>query len=110
MKDCIFCRIASGEIPADLIFNDDKVVAFRDISPQAPYHFLVIPREHFSSIQDIDDENLIGHMVAAGNQIAEDNNIKSFRYVINTGEEAGQSVFHVHLHLLGGRRMNWPPG
>jgi histidine triad (HIT) family protein len=110
MDDCIFCRISSGDIPADLIYSNEKIVAFRDIDPQAPFHILIIPREHFSTVKDIKNSSLLGDMIAAGNRIAEENQIKNFRYVINTGEEAGQTVFHVHLHLLGGRKMTWPPG
>lgn len=110
MGDCIFCKIGSGEIPSEFLYEDEKVVAFRDIDPQAPFHILIIPREHFTSIKDVKDESLTGHMFAIGNRIAEENNIDNFRYVINTGEEAGQTVFHLHLHLIGGRRMTWPPG
>ena len=111
MEDCIFCKIASGEINTDLIYEDEDVVAFRDINPQAPFHVLLIPRIHISSIkEEIKNKSLIGKMFLAGNQIAKKNGIEDFRYIINTGEQAGQTVFHLHLHLLGGRVMNWPPG
>ncbi|MEN8221700.1 MAG: histidine triad nucleotide-binding protein [Acidobacteriota bacterium] len=110
MNDCLFCKISSGEIPTEFLYEDDKVVAFRDIDPQGPFHILVIPKEHFTSIKDIKDESLIGHLFKTGNRIAAENKIENFRYIINTGEEAGQTVFHVHLHLIGGRRMTWPPG
>jgi len=110
MEDCIFCKIASGEISTELIYEDEEVVAFRDINPQAPFHVLIIPRIHISSVKETDDKSLIGHMFVAGNKIAEKNGIEDFRYIINTVEQAGQTVFHLHLHLLGGRVMNWPPG
>ena len=110
MGDCIFCKIANGEIDGDLVYEDDQVVAFRDINPQAPVHVQIIPRSHFVSIKEMDDEGLMGHLLTVGNSVAKKLGIDSFRYVINTGKEAGQAVFHVHLHLLGGRTMNWPPG
>ncbi len=110
MEDCIFCKIVSGEISTELIYEDEEVVAFRDINPQAPFHVLIIPRVHIPSAKEADDKSLIGKMFFAGNQIAEKNGIEDFRYIINTGEQAGQTVFHLHLHLLGGRVMNWPPG
>lgn len=110
MSDCIFCKIIAGEIPSEFVYEDDRVVAFRDIEPQGPFHFLIIPREHFISIKEMKDESLVGHLFKAGNRIADENNIEDFRYIINTGEEAGQTVFHVHLHLIGGRKMTWPPG
>ncbi len=110
MSDCLFCKISSGEIKSEFLFEDDKVVVFRDIDPQGPFHILIIPKEHYTSIKDVKDESLIGHMFYAGNRVAEENNVENFRYIINTGEEAGQTVFHVHLHLIGGRKMTWPPG
>lgn len=110
MSDCIFCKIARGEMGGDLVHEDDLVVAFRDINPQAPTHIQIIPRDHFVSIKEMGDENLIGHLFTVGNSIAEKLGLDSFRYVINTGGDAGQAVFHVHLHLLGGRKMTWPPG
>ncbi len=110
MNDCIFCRIISGEIPSEFLYEDEKVAAFRDIEPQAPFHILIIPKEHFTSIKDMKDESLIGYLFKTGNKIAAENKIENFRYIINTGEEAGQTVFHVHLHLIGGRKMTWPPG
>ena len=110
MSDCIFCMIGAGDIPAELLYEDEKVLAFRDVNPQGPFHILIIPRDHYPSIKEIRDECLIGQMFNAGNRIAEENKIKDFRYIINTGEDAGQTVFHVHLHLIGGRKMTWPPG
>ena len=110
MGDCIFCKIANGATGGDLVHEHDQVVAFRDINPQAPVHIQIIPRGHFASIKEMDDERLMGHLFAVGNSVAKKLGIESFRYVINTGKEAGQAVFHVHLHLLGGRTMTWPPG
>ncbi len=109
MSTCIFCDIAAGRMNADIVFQDETVVAFRDINPQAPIHVLVIPKRHYESIKAV-DETLIGHLVSVANQVAADLGIASFRYVINTGNQAGQTVFHLHLHLLGGRYMAWPPG
>lgn len=107
---CIFCRIARGEGSAAVLYEDDKVVAFRDINPQAPVHVLIIPREHYASVTEITDEALIGRLFTAGKRVAEKLAIKDYRLVINNGLGAGQSVFHLHLHLLGGRLMHWPPG
>jgi histidine triad (HIT) family protein len=110
MEECIFCKIVSREFNTEFVYEDDLVVAFRDIEPQAPDHILIIPRSHYPTIKDISEESLIGRMFLAGNKIAEQLGIKSFRYVINTGKDAGQAVFHIHLHLLAGRKMAWPPG
>ena len=112
--DCLFCRIVANEIPADFIEHDGKSIVIRDINPQAPTHLLVIPREHIESLDDASqkDEALLGHLlrvcarVANAAGLAED----GYRTVINTGAGAGQSVFHLHLHVLGGRPLNWPPG
>lgn len=114
MTDCIFCRIASGEIPANKVFEDDELVAFRDIRPQAPQHVQIIPKRHIDTIQDLteDDSRLIGKMILTANQIARDLGIaeKGYRLAFNCRGDGGQEVFHIHLHLLGGRRMGWPPG
>lgn len=114
MSDCIFCKIAAGEIPTDFVYQDDDVVAFRDITPQAPTHVLVIPRRHISTLLDTTPESamLLGKMQRAAVEIARAEGLaeRGFRLVTNCLEEAGQSVFHLHLHLLGGRRMGWPPG
>jgi len=110
MSDCIFCKIARGEMDTDLLYEDDRAVAFRDIDPQAPVHVLIIPREHFISVEEMEDENLIGHLIAVGSRVAGELGVKSHRLVLNTGRDAGQAVFHVHLHLLAGRSMGWPPG
>lgn len=112
--DCLFCRIASKQSPAKLIYEDDECVAFEDIAPQAPVHFLVISRKHIPTTLDLKDgdEALIGHLYRVAGRIAEDKKIagRGFRLVMNTNPEAGQSVYHIHLHVLGGRRMHWPPG
>lgn len=113
MDDCLFCKISRGEIPAEKLFEDDDVVAFHDINPQAPKHFLVIPRKHISgpgSMQE-EDEALIGKVMRVGAELAKQQGIgDGFRVVFNNGAEAGQTVFHVHMHILGGRSMSWPPG
>jgi len=113
-SDCLFCKILAGEIPAELVYESDTAVAFRDISPQAPTHVLVIPRKHISTINDItpEDETIVGSLYTAAREIAAAEGIgdDGYRAVMNCNEGAGQSVFHIHLHVLGGRPMNWPPG
>lgn len=112
--DCLFCRIAAGEIPARLAHEDDLVVAFHDIVPKAPTHVLVIPREHIGSAADLDETRgpLLGRMFAVAAQVARDEGLaeRGYRVVTNVGDDAGQSVHHLHLHLLGGRSLAWPPG
>ncbi|MBD0370435.1 MAG: histidine triad nucleotide-binding protein [Pyrinomonadaceae bacterium] len=112
--DCLFCRIIAGEIPADVVHTDDRSVAFRDINPQAPTHILVIPREHIESLDEATqrDESTLGHLLRVAARLANQEGLSEsgYRTVINTGAGAGQSVFHLHLHVLGGRQMNWPPG
>ena len=112
--DCLFCRIASGDQPATLVFEDDDVVAFEDINPQAPTHVLVIPREHLESINDLSAEytELAGRIVTVCREIAESRGLASngYRVVINCGSDGGQMVPHLHAHLLAGRQMTWPPG
>jgi histidine triad (HIT) family protein len=114
MTDCIFCKIADGQIPADLVYQDEHVVAFRDLNPQAPVHVLVIPRQHIATTNDLtaDHAALVGQMTLAAQRVAADEGIaeRGYRTVLNCNREAGQSVFHLHLHLLGGRPMGWPPG
>ncbi len=114
MSDCIFCKIAAGEIPADIVYEDDDLVAFRDITPQAPTHILIIPRQHIGTLLEATAETtpLLGRMQHAPVEIARREGLaeRGFRLVTNCLEEAGQSVFHLHLHLLGGRRLGWPPG
>ena len=110
---CIFCRIVAEEVPAAFVHKDDDLVAFRDLSPQAPSHILVIPRKHVGTLNDAaeDDTLLLGKMLAAAKAIAQREGIGAgYRIVTNCGPSAGQSVFHLHLHLLGGRPMAWPPG
>lgn len=112
MSDCIFCRIVAGEIPSTKVFEDDRIFAFEDISPKAPTHVIVVPREHISRLSDTSpaDEALLGALASRAAAIARDRGLSDFRVVVNNGEGAGQSVFHLHFHLLGGRAMSWPPG
>lgn len=114
MTDCIFCKINSKEIPAKIIYEDEFTLAFDDINPQAPVHLLIIPKKHISTTLDLtkDDNALIGHLFQTANKIAIERGVaeRGFRMVMNTNPEAGQSVYHIHLHLLGGRSMHWPPG
>jgi histidine triad (HIT) family protein len=111
--DCIFCKIAAGEIPATIVYQDASCVAFSDIDPRAPIHLLIIPRQHISSLANVEaaDEPLLGHLVRVAAEISAEKNLTGgFRVVMNTGVEGGQTVAHLHLHLLGGRAMHWPPG
>ena len=114
MSECLFCKIVERTIPAALVYEDDVVVAFDDINPQAPTHTLVIPRKHVTSVADLQDSDvgLLGHLMLAGNKIAKLKGVTDtgYRFVINTGAHGGQSVVHLHLHVLGGRHMAWPPG
>jgi len=113
-NDCLFCKIIERKIPAKIIYENDKVLAFHDIGPQAPVHIVIIPKSHIERVYDLnrDNTNFWGEMVLAANQIASDLKIKEagYRLVVNCNKNAGQAVFHLHLHLLGGRRMGWPPG
>lgn len=110
--DCLFCKIAAGDVPAEVVHRDERVVAFRDVNPQAPVHVLVIPVEHHSDVAALAaaDGDLLTALVRAGSQVAADECDGEFRLVFNTGRAASQSVFHVHGHVLGGRSMGWPPG
>ena len=114
MAECIFCRISKGEITSDLEYQDEEVIAFRDIHPQAPTHFLVVPRRHIPSLVDAeaDHQLLLGKLqsVAIGLARREGVDRTGFRLVVNCGNDGGQSVWHLHLHLLGGRKLSWPPG
>lgn len=114
MKDCLFCKIAQKEMNSEYIYEDDIVIAFKDIAPQAPVHVLIIPKKHYTSILDIpeDEFNIIAHIHKVAQKLAKDLGIdeKGFRIVTNCGEEGGQSVSHLHYHLLGGRQLSWPPG
>jgi histidine triad (HIT) family protein len=113
--DCLFCRIVNGTIPANKIFEDDQAIAFRDINPQAPVHILVIPKKHVDSLAAAgatpEDKALLGHLLSVQTQIASSESLRGgYRIVINTGPDGGQTVDHLHLHMLGGRAMHWPPG
>jgi histidine triad (HIT) family protein len=112
--NCLFCKIVEKKIPAKIIYEDDRVLAFEDINPQAPVHTLVIPKKHISTTLDIsaDDNDLVGAMIQAANRIARDKGVaeRGFRLVMNCNKESGQTVFHIHIHLLAGRKMHWPPG
>ena len=108
---CLFCRIVRGEIPAKIVREDEHTVAFRDIDPKAPTHILVIPKEHVASLDEATDPTLVGRLSLAAAEIARSEGITDgYRTVVNTNAAAGQTVFHLHLHLLGGRSLSWPPG
>jgi histidine triad (HIT) family protein len=114
MSDCLFCRIVAGEIPATVVAEDDETLAFRDINPQAPVHVLVIPKRHLGNACScrVDDEATLGHVVRMGCRIAAETGVaeSGFRLVLNNGPDSGEAVPHLHLHVLGGRRLAWPPG
>lgn len=114
MSDCLFCKLIAGQIPATIVYQNDHVVAFKDITPQAPTHVLVVPRRHIPSLNDLvpADDALVGEMMRSAAAIARDNGHAAggYRTVFNCNADAGQTVFHLHLHLLGGRKMTWPPG
>ena len=114
MSDCLFCRIIAGEIPGAIVYQDDELVVFKDINPQAPLHVLIVPRRHIASLNDLTpaDDGLVGSMVRLAAALAREHGYyeRGFRTVFNTNREAGQTVFHIHLHLLAGRGLTWPPG
>lgn len=113
MQDCLFCKIIGGEIPAQAVYQDDKVFAFKDIAPVAPVHVLIIPKKHISSLEELtaEDADLMGHIVLTAAKLAKELGLeKGYRLVSNCKEEGGQTVFHIHFHLIGGREMQWPPG
>jgi histidine triad (HIT) family protein len=114
MDGCLFCRIIDGEIRATIVYQDDRLVAFNDINPQAPTHVLIVPRRHVATLNDLtaDDDQMVGEMVRRAAAIAKERGFSAggFRTVFNTNRDAGQTVFHIHLHLIGGREMHWPPG
>ena len=114
MTDCLFCKMVSGDITPDTVYENEDVLAFRDINPQAPVHVLVIPKQHVSTINDLDADNsaLVGKMMMAAARIAQQEGFaeQGYRTVMNCNDHGGQTVFHIHLHLLGGRVMSWPPG
>jgi histidine triad (HIT) family protein len=110
--ECLFCKIVAGDIPSDRVYEDDEVIVFRDIAPRAPTHVLAVPRRHVPSVADLgdDDGSLLAALFAALRRVAADTGLADYRIVTNVGPGAGQSVFHLHFHLLGGRPMSWPPG
>ena len=113
MADCLFCKISRGEIPAKMVYKDDDVFAFEDIAPQAPTHILICPRKHVAGLDDAvaEDAALLGRTLMIAKQLAADRKLNpGYRLVLNTGGKAGQTVFHMHFHLLGGREFHWPPG
>lgn len=114
MSDCLFCKMIAGEIPTDCIYQDEHIFAFRDINPQAPLHVLIIPKIHIATTNDLEPEHgqLLGNMFMTAKKIAKDEGVaeSGYRAVINCNAGAGQSVYHIHMHLLAGRQMNWPPG
>jgi histidine triad (HIT) family protein len=114
VADCLFCKIIKREIPASIVYEDDRVLAFNDINPQAPTHVLVVPKRHVPSLNDLttDDDQIVGELARRAAAIANERGISAggYRTVFNTNRDAGQTVFHIHLHLLGGRVMHWPPG
>lgn len=112
MPDCLFCKIAAGEIPSKKVYEDELCYAFYDIDPQAPVHFLVIPKEHIQSVSQVDEKNAatVGHIFAVIARLAKELDLESYRVVSNIGDQAGQSVHHLHFHVLSGRDMTWPPG
>ena len=114
MSDCLFCKIRDGEIQGDIVFENDEVLAFNDVNPQAPVHVLIIPKKHISTVNDMDagDEVIMGKLFSVAKMIAAQQGVADdgYRLVVNCNEKAGQTVFHIHMHLLGGRNMTWPPG
>lgn len=112
MTDCLFCKMVAGDIKPDVVYEDDTVLAFRDIGPQAPVHVLVIPKRHVATLNDLDDTQLAGQLLQAAARVAKQEGLaeSGYRTVFNCNSDGGQTVFHLHLHLLGGRQMAWPPG
>lgn len=114
LTDCLFCKFVSGELKTNIIYEDDLVIAFDDIDPKAPIHKLIIPKRHISRLSDLtpEDEQLIGHMTLVAKKLAKDSGVEEsgYRVLMNCNEDGGQAVFHIHMHLLGGRSLTWPPG
>ena len=114
MSNCLFCKIIEKQVPAKIMYEDDLCLAFEDVNPQAPVHVLVIPKKHIPTLLDLNeqDNNLMGHLIGISNKIARDKGIaeRGFRLIINCNPESGQTVYHIHLHVIGGRIMQWPPG
>lgn len=110
--NCLFCKIINGDIPAETLYKDDDVLVFRDINPQAPVHLLVIPKKHMSGCADVQekDEQVVGKMMRIGNEVALKEGIEHYRVILNNGAQAGQEIFHLHMHILGGLNMRWLPG
>ena len=111
--DCLFCNIVKGQIPSEKVYEDNDVYAFKDVNPEAPVHILIIPKRHIKSVDELEetDKELVGHIFLVAKKLAKENKLKNgYRLVSNIGEEGGQSVKHLHFHLLGGRSFNWPPG
>lgn len=111
-ESCIFCKIASGEIPGKPVYEDDFVYAFNDLAPQGPVHVLLVPKAHYANLLEVESENLLGHLFKVAASIAREKGLdeSGFRIVVNTGKDGGQSVNHLHLHIIGGRELAWPPG
>ena len=111
-NDCLFCKIVSGKTPCDKVYEDNDVMAFRDIDPKAPVHIIIIPKRHFSTILDCQDKDILGKLIIVSSKLArsEDISESGFRLIINCNKDGGQAVYHIHLHLLGGRKFSWPPG
>lgn len=112
MNDCVFCRIIQGQVAARIVYQDEDVTAFHDLHPQAPVHILLVPNHHVASVSQVEeaDEAVLGKLFSVARRVAERLGVADYRLVVNNGRQAGQSVFHLHVHLLGGRRMGWPPG
>lgn len=110
MDSCIFCKIAKKEIPTEPVYEDEYTIAFNDLNPQAPVHVLVIPKEHYASLNELDNKEVMSALFSAVKNVVKKLGISEYRTVINTGESAGQTVFHLHIHVLAGRPLKWPPG
>lgn len=114
VTDCLFCKIVAGQVPGSIVYQDDRVVAFRDVNPQAPMHVLVVPRRHIASLNELgpEDDDLVGEVIRRAAALAAEQGHaeRGYRTVFNCNADAGQTVFHIHLHVLGGRRLGWPPG
>lgn len=113
VQNCLFCKIIAGEIPSQVVYQDDRVFAFKDIAPVAPVHVLIIPKKHISTLEDLnpEDAEIMGHILVTASKLARELGLeKGYRVVSNCKEEGGQTVYHVHFHLIGGRKMHWPPG
>jgi histidine triad (HIT) family protein len=110
MSECLFCKIVSGEVPSRRVDEDDATFAFEDIAPRAPTHVLIVPKRHVATMADASDDVLVGRVMLSAARIARARGLESYRLVVNNGEGAGQTVFHLHVHLLGGRPFSWPPG